>query len=571
MPTTCSLSSPFLAHACTAVAAASPPEGDDPEKEETDEDSEADDLADAKETTKEATPAKKRDPLFKRKVPIKGRHRSNKLRVLPTKAQWVEVKRIYAAARTAYNFANQRVRNDKARVAHLGLNRGDIGRLKREWALEVKDPTHEDIWGVAQRFSNNAIKDLVDTYRSNEARLKRTHPNRRRPYTVKDRTVESRSEVVHIDRVKMLLDVVPVDATFRQAGRRPKSADDASKGAGAKRRKRSHAPGVDEPMVPKTPQTERRRRRSTTARRAECGLVFGNNLESVGALRVQGKAPLIAKILSAGRNLHAAAKLQWDKTRNALYFIWVEDVPILPDDDPAFEHKRIVSLDPGSAPFQQWYSPTSGEFGELLSGEGAVLKQRRQRLDRLRARVNRRRKAPADFVTQRRKAVPRRKRNLKRQRTTRQLARKLAREETRLAGYMESAHYDAAHFLLERHHLVVAPVLQTGRLMCRDSERRAGRHLSRAMYMWAHRLFRQRLAYTALKYPGRYVFECSEPGTSKTCTQCGAWKAQLRLGDKVFSCSHCGILVDRQLAGARNNFFAAYGMATGNGWDGVGG
>jgi hypothetical protein len=240
------------------------------------------------------------------------------------------------------------------------------------------------------------------------------------------------------------------------------------------------------------------------------------------------------------------------------------------DDDPAFEHKRIVSLDPGSAPFQQWYSPTSGEFGELLSGEGAVLKQRRQRLDRLRARVNRRRRAPADFVTQRRKAIPRRKRNLKRQRTTRQLARKLAREEARLAGYMESAHYDAAHFLLERHHLVVAPVLQTGRLMCKDNGRRAGRHLSRAMYMWAHRLFRQRLAYTALKYPGRYVFECSEPGTSKTCTQCGAWKAQLRLGDKVFSCSHCGILVDRQLAGARNNFFAAYGMATGNGWDGVG-
>jgi hypothetical protein len=29
--------------------------------------------------------------------------------------------------------------------------------------------------------------------------------------------------------------------------------------------------------------------------------------------------------------------------------------------------------------------------------------------------------------------------------------------------------------------------------------------------------------------------------------------------------------VDRQLAGARNNFFAAYGLAVGIGWDGRGG
>ena len=66
-----------------------------------------------------------------------------------------------------------------------------------------------------------------------------------------------------------------------------------------------------------------------------------------------------------------------------------------------------------------------------------------------------------------------------------------------------------------------------------------------------------------------HVYETTEPGTSKTCTHCGFWHANLRLGDKVYDCPRCHIQVDRQLAGARNNFFAAYGLAVGRGWDGA--
>jgi len=47
--------------------------------------------------------------------------------------------------------------------------------------------------------------------------------------------------------------------------------------------------------------------------------------------------------------------------------------------------------------------------------------------------------------------------------------------------------------------------------------------------------------------------------------------ADLRVQDKRFICPRCGVVVDRQLAGARNNFLAAYGMAVGVGWDGVDG
>ena len=65
------------------------------------------------------------------------------------------------------------------------------------------------------------------------------------------------------------------------------------------------------------------------------------------------------------------------------------------------------------------------------------------------------------------------------------------------------------------------------------------------------------------------MYETTEPGTSKTCTHCGTWKSSLRLGDKTYECERCNIAVDRQLAGARNNFLAAYGMASGMLWDNV--
>ena len=133
----------------------------------------------------------------------------------------------------------------------------------------------------------------------------------------------------------------------------------------------------------------------------------------------------------------------------------------------------------------------------------------------------------------------------------------------------ESAHYDAANFLLRRHEIVIAPILATTRLTAKNT-RCFGSKLARTMYTWSHLLFRRRLAFAAARYPGRYVFECVEPGTSKTCTNCGRWNPNLKLCDKVCSCSRCGVIVDRQLAGARNNFFAAYGMAMGVGWDGVG-
>ena len=155
-----------------------------------------------------------------------------------------------------------------------------------------------------------------------------------------------------------------------------------------------------------------------------------------------------------------------------------------------------------------------------------------------------------------------------RYRTTRALARKLCRDRRRHVGWVESAHYFAANSQLRAHDLIIQPWLHTAELV-QKSTRVIGCKTVRKMLTMSHFKYRQRLQWAATHYAGRHVLVTEEPGTSKTCTNCGVWKADLG-ASKTFLCHHCGICVDRDLAGARNNFFAAYGDAVGIGWDGHG-
>jgi len=44
------------------------------------------------------------------------------------------------------------------------------------------------------------------------------------------------------------------------------------------------------------------------------------------------------------------------------------EAPELEDPDLSFQYKRVVSTDPGVKTFQTGYSPTTGQYGELLKG-----------------------------------------------------------------------------------------------------------------------------------------------------------------------------------------------------------
>ena len=155
-----------------------------------------------------------------------------------------------------------------------------------------------------------------------------------------------------------------------------------------------------------------------------------------------------------------------------------------------------------------------------------------------------------------------------RRRTYRAMKRTLARDRLRLHNWMTQGHYAAANFLLRRFDVVIAPQLETARLVRRGG-RVFGSRTARAMLTWSHGLFAQRLHWAALRYAGRRVItDSGEPGTSKTCAHCGHWHTRLGASE-VFACPSCGVWLSRDVAGARNNFFAAYGQARGMGWDGI--
>ena len=77
------------------------------------------------------------------------------------------------------------------------------------------------------------------------------------------------------------------------------------------------------------------------------------------------------------------------------------------------------------------------------------------------------------------------------------------------------------------------------------------------LHGWSHYQFHQRLEQSA-QLRGVVVHRTEEFGTSKTCGRCGNWKADLA-GALTYDCDRltCGLAIDRDVNGARNNLLCA--------------
>lgn len=404
---------------------------------------------------------------------------------------------------------------DVARLAYNTSNQRVKGgeqpnfiKLRTHWrTLQPPAFANTPSTKVSSNIQARAIKQLVDAYSTNLAK-KRKNPHL--DFEVKDRHIKNNAtEVIVIEKDS------PLKKTSTLLRFEP-------------------SPNV-----------------CTRKGHKECLAFFGNNLKDTGGIRMQDRS--IQRLLDEGNRLKEDAKILWDKRINAFFFIYTYVQPAIPKVHPQ-QQERIVATDPGNTPFQAWYSPTSGEHGYCLQGAERDLLKRNKTIDTLKKRI----KGPNNGS---------RRTRCQRRNTRLTLRRKLAREQRRLHGWVENAHYDTANFLLSHHDIVIQPKLAVSRLVVNKATRCIPSVVARTMITWSHFLFRQRLKSAAARYPERIVIESIEPGTSKTCTNCGHWKANLGAA-KLYVCDRCGIHVDRQLAGARNNFLAAYGIAIGVLWDG---
>jgi transposase len=152
------------------------------------------------------------------------------------------------------------------------------------------------------------------------------------------------------------------------------------------------------------------------------------------------------------------------------------------------------------------------------------------------------------------------------------------RAARRVTDWRRHAHYDAIGFLVQQQQwdVVVASTARFGTMVRRDAggggrTRVFGRRMAARTYGWAHYAFNQRLA-SAAATRGVYVHWTTEDGTSGTCGRCGVWNANLGPAE-TFVCVHrarggpargaltsnpqCGVRVDRDVNGARNNLLCA--------------
>lgn len=186
--------------------------------------------------------------------------------------------------------------------------------------------------------------------------------------------------------------------------------------------------------------------------------------------------------------------------------------------------RPIVSLDPGVRTFLTCFDLEEAGFIADRSWERIFLLCRR--LDAIYAQMT--------------KVKARRRQNLKRA---------AQRLRYRIRCLKDELHFQVASYLCKTYNLIVIPTFSATGMVGRKS-RKIGSKTVRAMLSLGHSQFRERLKQVA-QIHGSTVVEVNEAYTSKTCTRCGHIHTKLG-GSSTFKCPHCGLVISRDINGARN-------------------
>ncbi|MEZ0208895.1 MAG: RNA-guided endonuclease InsQ/TnpB family protein [Candidatus Paceibacterota bacterium] len=126
---------------------------------------------------------------------------------------------------------------------------------------------------------------------------------------------------------------------------------------------------------------------------------------------------------------------------------------------------------------------------------------------------------------------------------------------SRIRYLIDEVHRQLAKFLASNYDLIMIPSFETSQ-MVRKGARKLRSNTVRQMLGWAHYRFRQRLIFKC-QQSGTKVAVVNEAYTSKTCSACGNVDYKLG-GRKIYSCSNCKMVMDRDINGAKNIFLKNY-------------
>ncbi|RUS69626.1 hypothetical protein EGW08_022613 [Elysia chlorotica] len=196
---------------------------------------------------------------------------------------------------------------------------------------------------------------------------------------------------------------------------------------------------------------------------------------------------------------------------------------------PVAEKNHAVSLDPGVRTFQTEYNP----FKQETRNHGS---------QRDKDRIN-------FFKTKAQRHEVLAKTN-KKEYVRKEHKRQADKYWHKHGKYRDNIHRELASKLVNENDLVIVGDFSSSRCAAKRAGSKLTKQTRAEMYSWAHYRFKQRLIERARGTGTRVHFQ-DESYTSKTCGNCGNIKEDLG-GNKTYACEVCGVVMDRDVNGARN-------------------
>ena len=117
--------------------------------------------------------------------------------------------------------------------------------------------------------------------------------------------------------------------------------------------------------------------------------------------------------------------------------------------------------------------------------------------------------------------------------------------QDKLENVVDDLHYKTISYLTRTYKTIIIPVFESQDMVMSSHNKKMNRYL----LQYKHYRFRMRLKMKCEERNCRLIV-CTEEYTSKTCGRCGHIK-NLK-GEETYKCLECGIILDRDINGARN-------------------
>ena len=222
--------------------------------------------------------------------------------------------------------------------------------------------------------------------------------------------------------------------------------------------------------------------------------------------------------VSGDKSYKNISSFEYDCRLSCSYGCWYLIVPT------KIKRKRVESnkkcaLDPGVVTFQTIYEP---DRVVKIQQNRDVVDKLHTRLDLFRSLRDKREISRSSFT-----------------RRTKKLYKKLK-------DLVDELHYKTASWLCSSYSSILLPSFESQE-MVKGSKRRK---MNRNLLVLQHYLFKERMKEKCEEY-GCSLEIVDESYTSKTCGRCGELNDSLN-GQRIFNCSKCSLVIDRDVNGARN-------------------